>query len=125
MIRDVEAYARLRVDDERRALSALDAAESLAVGEALWTSSLAREVYRPSGSRPLSLAVGLGIAPARLAAAQTDRRPFRRAEDDRRRLDVVIASLPFEERARERATRRRLFDRDVPMPTPRTSCSSR
>lgn len=33
-------------------------------------------------------------------------------------LDIIVASLPFEERARHRAVSRRLFDRDVPMPTP-------
>lgn len=48
----------------------------------------------------------------RLRATGTLR--FRR---DGFQLDVIIASLPFEERARQRAVARRLFDRDVPMPT--------
>lgn len=73
MIRDVEAYNRLRVDDERDALSALDEAESLAIGEALWTSHLLRETRLPPGPRALSLATGLGITPARLAAALAHR----------------------------------------------------
>jgi hypothetical protein len=33
-------------------------------------------------------------------------------------LDVILASLPFEEVAHSRAVRRRLFDRVVPFPTP-------
>ncbi|MEO8482796.1 MAG: hypothetical protein ABI634_11335 [Acidobacteriota bacterium] len=33
-------------------------------------------------------------------------------------LDIIVASLPFEERARQRAIVARLFDREVPLPTP-------
>ena len=33
-------------------------------------------------------------------------------------LDVIVASLPFEERARHRAVIVRMFNRDVPLPTP-------
>ena len=33
-------------------------------------------------------------------------------------LDVIVASLPFEERARQRAISARLADRNVPLPTP-------
>jgi hypothetical protein len=33
-------------------------------------------------------------------------------------LDIIVASLPFEERARGRAVTMRLFDRNVLMPTP-------
>ncbi len=33
-------------------------------------------------------------------------------------LDVILASLPFEDTARKRARKRRLFERLVPLPTP-------
>lgn len=69
MILDAAAYARLRLDDEHRALAALGADETLAIGEALWTSGLAHEIQFPEEPRPTSLAVRLRIAPARLAAA--------------------------------------------------------
>jgi hypothetical protein len=41
--------------------------------------------------------------------------PFHRG---RFQLDVILASLPFEERARRCAVLHRLFDCDVPLPTP-------
>ena len=75
MILDATAHASLRVAAERKALAALDADETLAIGEALWTSSLARDLPAPDEPRPASLAVSLRIPRARLAAAFSARRP--------------------------------------------------
>ncbi len=69
MILDPAAYARLRLDDERRALAALSPDESLALGADLWTSSVAEHVRFAPEARPENLAMRLRVAPARLAAA--------------------------------------------------------
>lgn len=47
--------------DKWRALRAMSAADSLRVGEALWTSDLARRARPPRSPRPVSLAILLGI----------------------------------------------------------------
>lgn len=75
MIRDAQAYARLRCDEEQRALAALDADESIAIAEQLWTSSVANEVRFPDEPRPQSLAILLRIAPARSIPARRDPAP--------------------------------------------------
>lgn len=41
-----------------------------------------------------------------------------RFERDGFQLDIILASLPFEQAARERARKRRLFGRQVPLPSP-------
>jgi hypothetical protein len=69
MILDPAAYARLRFDEERRALAALSPDESLVLGADLWTSSVAAHVRFAPEARPESLARRLRVAPARLAAA--------------------------------------------------------
>lgn len=76
MIRDTAAHAALRVVDERKALAALSADETLAIGEALWTSSLASDLWASEEPRPTSLAVALRIPHTRLMAAQEARRPW-------------------------------------------------
>ncbi len=66
MIKDLAAYRRLRVEDDHEALRALDLDASIAIVEALLTSSvmgLRRPRLEP---RQHSLARTLGIAPERL-----------------------------------------------------------
>jgi hypothetical protein len=69
MILDQEAYRHLRLADEHRALSALTAEESLALGAALWTSELAAGVQKSTEPRGQNLARRLGIRADRLAVA--------------------------------------------------------
>jgi hypothetical protein len=65
MIRDREAYARLRVAEQDRALRFMDLDASIAVAELLLTSSLNEPTGRPR-SRPRNLARSLGIAADRV-----------------------------------------------------------
>ncbi|MEQ1737299.1 MAG: hypothetical protein ABL886_12945 [Rhodoglobus sp.] len=67
MIKDLAAYHRLRVDEDRKALQAMDLEASIAIAEALLTSSIMDVGAPRPGPRPPSLARGLGISPSRLA----------------------------------------------------------
>lgn len=71
MILSRDAYARLRAAEERAALSRLTPEESLALGEALWTSSLVST--RPIVPEPRGLSFGrrLGIWPHSPVARRT------------------------------------------------------
>jgi hypothetical protein len=75
MILDRSAYERFRVADERQALSRLTAAESLAIGEALWTSEVAARLEIAPEPRAENAARRLGIRAERLATIQAVRRP--------------------------------------------------
>jgi hypothetical protein len=66
VIRDRAAYERLRVAEEHRALRELDMASSIALAEALLTSSLMEHVDRRDDPRPLSLVRALRIDLARV-----------------------------------------------------------
>ena len=70
MIKDLAAYRRTRVVEERRALAEMSVDESIAIGEALLTSSVMADV-RPDDHRPLSLA---RVLSARRDAAARRRR---------------------------------------------------
>jgi hypothetical protein len=66
VIRDRAAYERLRVAEEHRALRELDMASSIAMAEALLTSSLMDHVDRRDDPRPLNLIRALRIDPVRV-----------------------------------------------------------
>jgi hypothetical protein len=66
VIRDRAAYERLRVADEQRALRELDVASSIAMAEALLTSSVLVHVDRRRDPRPLDLVWSPGIDPSRV-----------------------------------------------------------
>jgi hypothetical protein len=66
VIRDLAAYERLRVEDEQRALQDLDIESSIAMAEALLSSSVLAHVDRRHDPRPLDLARSLGIDPRRI-----------------------------------------------------------
>lgn len=66
MIKNLAAYHRLRVDEDRKALQAMDLEASIATAEALLTSSIMDVGELRPGPRPRSLALALGIAPSRL-----------------------------------------------------------
>jgi hypothetical protein len=74
VIKDLAAYGRLRLHDERKALQAMDLEASIDAAEALLTSELMSLPGSPRGPRPRSLARALGIGPARLVG----RLPLRR-----------------------------------------------
>jgi hypothetical protein len=76
-IRDRAAYQRLRIADEHRALRELDMETSIAMTEALLTSSLMDHVDRRNDPRPLDLVRALRIDPARVVrtADQVLRKP--------------------------------------------------
>lgn len=65
MIKDLKAFRRLREAEDTRALQALTIAQSIAIGEALLTSSIMTMV-RPTRERRLDLARTLGVRPERL-----------------------------------------------------------
>ena len=65
MIKDLAAYHRLRVDEERKALVSMDLEASIAMAEALLTSAIMDRRGPRHGPRPRSLARALGISPAR------------------------------------------------------------
>lgn len=66
VIRNRAAYEKLRVADEQRALQGLDMRSSLAMTEALLTSSLIGRVGRRRDPRPCNLVRSLGIDPRRV-----------------------------------------------------------
>jgi hypothetical protein len=80
MIRDRKAYERLRVAEEHRALRELDMKTSIAMTEALLTSSLMDHVDCRDRPRPLNLVRALGIDPSKVV-----RRPGLRARKPRGR----------------------------------------
>lgn len=65
VIKDQKAYRRLRELEDTRALQALTTEESIAIGEALLTSSI-MTLVRPTRERRLDLARTLGVRPERL-----------------------------------------------------------
>lgn len=65
MIKDLKAFRRLREAEDTRALQALTVQQSIAIGEALLTSSIMTMV-RPTRERRLDLARTLGVRPERL-----------------------------------------------------------
>ena len=66
MIRDLEAYERIRVAEELRALRKLTEEESIAIAEALLTSSLMAQFNFTDAPRPLNLVRSLRIDPSRV-----------------------------------------------------------
>jgi hypothetical protein len=66
VIRDLDAYERLRVEEEIRALQALSYEDAIAMTEALLTSSLMALFDHTDSPRPLNLVRGLGIDPDRV-----------------------------------------------------------
>ena len=71
VIKDQKSYRLLRELEDTRALQALTIEESIAIGEALLTSSI-MTLVRPTRERRLDLARTLGVRPERL---QRPRRP--------------------------------------------------
>ena len=69
MILSQEAYGRLRVDEERRALARLSPAESLAIAMALCTSDFAASLTIPPEPRGENFARKLRPPADRLEAA--------------------------------------------------------
>ena len=69
MILDRDAYDRLRVTEEQNRLAALSPAESLSIGEALWSSEFAATVVLGPRPRGLDWARHLQISDERLKAA--------------------------------------------------------
>jgi hypothetical protein len=67
VIKDLQAYQRLCVEEERRALRDMSIDESIVLGEALLTSSLMTIAEFPDDDHPMSLARALGISEKRLA----------------------------------------------------------
>ncbi|HVV86631.1 MAG TPA: hypothetical protein VHE35_26415 [Kofleriaceae bacterium] len=61
MIRNLAAFQRRRVEEERRALASMDLAESAALAEALLTSSILEASEPAPRPRARSLARALGI----------------------------------------------------------------
>lgn len=113
----------------RQAIDFLDGAEVpylvigglavAAVGEPRMTADIdvVAFVSMPTAERLIAAATAQGFRAADDEAERLQHTGTLRFHRDPFQLDVVIASLPFEDRARRRATRRRLFDREVPMPT--------
>jgi hypothetical protein len=66
MIKDRDAYARLRENEHWDALRAMSLDESIAVLEALLTSELMDIAVFPDDDQPVSLARSLGIPDQRL-----------------------------------------------------------
>ena len=66
MIRDIEAYRRLRVEDETRALQELSDDDAIEMAEALLTSSLMAQFDLTNAPRPLNLVRSLRIDPSRV-----------------------------------------------------------
>ena len=91
-----------------------------AVGEPRMTADIdvVAFVSMDAAERLIAVAAAQGFRAADDEAERLRITGTLRFHRDRFQLDVVVASLPFEERARERARPRRLFDRDVPMPSP-------
>ena len=69
MILSREAYQRLRVDEERRALARLSAVESFGIAMALWTSSFAAAVAIAPEPRGENFARRLRVPAERLDVA--------------------------------------------------------
>lgn len=63
MIRDPQAYARQTEQERWDALRGMSVEESIAIGEALLTSSLMQLAEFPDDDFPLSLAIALGLGP--------------------------------------------------------------
>jgi hypothetical protein len=61
MIKDLDAYRKLSVEEEWQALRSMTIEESIALGEALLTSELMDIAEFPDDDHPLSLAKSLGI----------------------------------------------------------------
>jgi hypothetical protein len=69
VIRDLEAYQRLRVEDETRALQELSDDDAIAMAEELLTSSLMAQFDLANAPRPLNLIRSLRIDPKRVIRA--------------------------------------------------------
>ena len=78
MIRNPQAYARQSEDEDRAALRAMTAEESIAIGEALLTSDLMRLAQFPDDDHPRSLAIALGLRSTAAAYASSLSRPLDR-----------------------------------------------
>jgi hypothetical protein len=63
MIPNRQTYARQSEEEDRAALRAMTAEESIALGEALLTSDLMRLARFPDDDHPRSLAIALGLPP--------------------------------------------------------------
>ncbi len=90
-----------------------------AVGEPRLTADIDVIAFVPmdAAERLIPSSAAAGFAAAEDEVGRLHATGTLRFQLDRFQLDIIVASLPFEERARRRAVSMRLFDRDVPMPT--------
>ncbi len=98
----------------------VDGLAVIALGEARTTADIDLVAYtspaRAAALIELAKTAGFAAAPDELARMEaTGTLRFRRGPFQ---LDIILASLPFEIAALERAKRRRMFGRLIPLPTP-------